>query len=143
MSTPTTRTPRPKVDDYLRALGYLNIMVWAVIFYSFPPVAFISEVAQYTRALWLGVAFIGGLTAFIGALTRIDLKVELPGILIATVGPVLYSFSQLYLSLNPLEGVDPTQRYGLAAYAFLGVTLLLPRLVFLLRTKNRLKGLNQ
>lgn len=137
------RPARERSDALLRALGYLNLMVWAVLFFVFPPNTFISHLAELSRLLWLAIAFTGATMAFVGALTRIDIKLEFPGILLALVGPSFYTISQLYLSVAPLSGVDPTQRFALSAYALLPVTLLLPRAVSLLREKNRLKDAAQ
>ena len=142
--TNLARSPKPMVEDYLRAVGYLNVMAWAVLFFFFPPAAFLSELAVISRLLWLLVAFVGGGMAFIGAIKRIDIKLEFPGILLAVVGPVFYTLSQFYLVVYPpATDVIPGQRIALVAYALLGVTLLLPRAVSLLVEKNRLKGLNQ
>lgn len=143
MSTNPTRTPRPTVEDYLRSLGYLNIMAWSALFYVFPPVAFITETAEFSRLLWLSMAFVGGAMALVGALKRIDLKLEFPGLILAMVGPAFYALSQFYLAIFPaVTDTIPGQRTALVAYAFLGVTLLLPRVVSLLREKNRLRGQN-
>jgi TRAP-type C4-dicarboxylate transport system permease small subunit len=143
MSNPQARSPRPKFEDYLRALGYFNIMLWAALFWFFPPVAFSSEIEGLSRFIWLGATFAGGAMAFAGALKRIDLKLELPGILVALLGPVFYTLSQVYLFLNPLPNSDPNARVALIAYAALGVTLLLPRLHSILSAKRRIKELNQ
>ncbi len=139
----STAKPRPLIEDLLRALGYANLMAWAVIFTFFPPSAFLSEVAYVSRTLWLGVAFVGAAMALAGAVLRIDIKLEFPGLLLALIGPFFYFVSQFYLAAVPLPDVDPTQRFALVAYALLPVTLLLPRTVSLLSEKNRLKGLSK
>lgn len=138
------KSPRPLVEDYLRALGYLNLMVWSVLFFFFPPTAFLSQIAEVSRLLWLSVAFAGGTMAFFGAIFRIDIKLEFPGLLLAIVGPFFYALSQFYLSIfPPVTDLVPGQRVALVGFAFLGVTLLLPRAVSLLIEKNRLKDLNK
>jgi hypothetical protein len=130
------------MEDYLRALGYLNISVWAAVFFFFPPSVFVSDLAYVSRLLWLSVTCIGGLMALTGALIRIDLKLEFPGILLAMVGPIFYTLSQLYLSFFPsLADGGSGQRIALVVYALLGVTLMLPRALSLLVEKNRLKDL--
>lgn len=136
------KRPRPQVEDYLRALGYLNLMVWTVVFYLFPPSAFLSQLAELSRLLWLSVAFVGAGMALVGAVMRIDLKLEFPGILLAMIGPLFYALSQFYLSIFPVD-VPGDQRVALAVYALLGITMQLPRLIGLLTEKNRLKGLNK
>lgn len=141
--TTTNKKPRPLAEDILRSVGYFNLMAWAVLFTMFPPSAFLSEIAYVSRTIWLTVAFVGAGMAFAGALTRIDIKLEYPGLLLCMVGPFFYFVSQFYLSAVPPEGVDPTQRYALVAYALLPATLLLPRTVSLLVEKNRLKGLTK
>lgn len=141
--TVKARTPRPMIEDYLRALGYANLATWSVLFFTFPPTAFLSELAELSRFIWLSVTFLGSAMAFAGALLRIDIKLEFPGLLLAFIGPVFYTVSQFYLAVQPLEGADPTQRIALVSYALLPVTLLLPRAVPLLIEKNRLKGLSK
>jgi hypothetical protein len=139
-----TKPPRPLVEDYLRSFGYLNLMAWSVLFFLFPPSAFLSGIAEISRLLWLSVAFVGAGMAFVGAIARIDIKLEFPGILLAIVGPAFYALSQLYLTVFPPESdALPGQRIALVAYAFLGVTLLLPRAISLLVEKNRLKDLGK
>ena len=138
------KRPRPAVEDYLRALGYLNLMAWTVVFYFFPPSAFLSELAELSRLLWLSVAFVGGAMGLAGALLRIDLKLEFPGILLGMIGPLFYALSQTYLTIYPLDPTVPgSQRLALAVYACLPITLQLPRLIGLLLEKNRLKGLKK
>lgn len=137
------RELRPTVEDYLRALGYINLGTWAVLFFVFPPSAFLSELAEVSRLIWLGVAFLGAAMATLGAFMRIDIKLEFPGILLGVIGPVFYTVSQFFFVVQPPIGVDPSQRIALTAYALLPVTLLLPRAVTLLIEKNRLKGLSQ
>lgn len=138
------RVPRPLLEDYLRALGYLNMMVWSVLFFCFPPTAFLSELAGVSRFLWLFIAFVGAGMALVGALARIDIKLEFPGLLLAMIGPSFYALSQFYLlSFPTATDIVSAQRVSLVAYALLGVTLLLPRAVSLLVEKNRLKELGK
>ena len=132
--------PRPTVEDYLRALGYLNLMVWAVLFYAFTPASIGNELDDISRLLWLSVSFAGAAMAFLGAILRIDIKLEYPGILFALIGPVFYAISRIYLTVFPDSTPMPGEGIALISYAMLPITLLLPRLVSLLNEKNRLKG---
>lgn len=131
---------RSRTQDWLRAIGYLNLAAWSALFFIFPPNAFLSEVAEVSRLFWLSVAFIGAVMAIAGAVTGVDIKLEFPGLLLAFVGPFFYCISQLYMVLAPPVGLEPTQRIALVAYALLPVTLLLPRAFSLMGEKNRLKG---
>lgn len=137
------RPPRPQLEDYLRSVGYANFAVWAVLFFVVPPSAFVSELDLIFRLIWVSATFVGAVAALIGSLTRIDIKLEFPGLLLALIGPTFYTLSQFYLVVQPPPGADPSQRIALTAYALFGVTLLLPRAVSLLVEKNRLKGLSK
>lgn len=142
--TDLSKRPKPQIEDYVRAAGYLVLMVWAVLFYVFPTMAFHSDVTVISRTIWLAATFIGGGMALAGALVRIDLKLEFPGILFALIGPVFYTLSQLYLSIYPaVTDTVPGQRIAITAFSFLVVVLLLPRAISLLVEKNRLKEQNK
>lgn len=134
---------RPTVEDLARALGYLGIMAWAVLFAVFPPNAFVTALEVVPRILWMSVTFIGALAAFLGALLRIDIKMELPGLMVTHVGPLFYFASQLFYVMFPMSSAsDPAQRYALVVYALLPGLLLLPRTVSLFREARRLKKIN-
>jgi hypothetical protein len=135
---------RPGVEDYLRAIAYLALSAWSVLFYIFPPQAFVSELDGRTRMIWLGFSLVGSLMAFAGAVSHIDLKLELPGILLSFVGPIFYGFSQFYLVMYPTaESGPPTARIALVVFASVPVFLQLPRVVSLFIESRRLKRINQ
>ena len=134
---------RPDVEDYLRALGYFTIFLWALLFLNFPPTAFVSELDSWTRAFWLGITMLGSAAAFMGAITRIDIKLEFPGILITQIGPLFYFASQLYYVLFPTDVTGTNGRNALIVYAILPGVLLLPRTWHLYTESRRLKRLSQ
>lgn len=128
-------------EDTLRAAGYFVIMVWAVLFAIYPPTAFTGALEDFTRLFWMAVTFLGAATAFAGAVTGIDIKIELPGLLVTQLGPLFYFISQLYYVSFP-EGVDQTGRIALVAYAILPGVLLLPRTHRLYKVSRSLKRIN-
>ena len=140
----TFKAPRPKplVEDYLRALGYLNLMVWTVLFYAFTPSSIQNELDDISRTVWLSVSFVGAAMAFAGSMLRIDIKLEYPGILFALVGPVFYVVSRVYFVFVPPEGANVSDGIAIVSYAMLPITLLLPRAISLVNEKNRLKGID-
>ena len=141
MTTQVTRALRPRREDYLRALGYFNFLVWSIVFFFVPPDIFLNELTAGSLALWMLITAIGSVLAMCGVLTRVDLKLELPGVLLMLVGPIFYTLSQVYLTVFPVAAeVGSTNRVALIIYALLGVTLLLPHTFALVAAKNRLKN---
>lgn len=137
------RVSRPDMEDVLRAAGYATIIVWAVLFLNFPPTAFVTELDGWTRAFWLGITIVGAVAATAGALARIDIKLEFPGILIVQIGPLFYFASQIYYVAFPsLISGEPSTRVALIAYAILPGLLLLPRTWHLYVESRRLKRLS-
>lgn len=132
---------RPTVEDILRAVAYLGVAVWCVLFLVYPPVAYVSLVDFITRLCWVGACGIGALTAFVGSLIRMDLKVELPGIAFMLIGPLFYGAAQIWLIVNPFPDTDPTARNALAMYAFLPLLFTLPRMYALYRETQRSSAL--
>lgn len=131
--------PRPTGEDYLRALGYAAIMVWAVAFMIFPPTAFVNGLDFATRAFWMAATFTGSTLALLGAILRIDIKLELPGLAFTLVGPLLYFASQLFYLTHPPAGETFNTRAALVIYAILPGILLLPRTYALYAEGRRLK----
>ena len=133
---------RPTVEDLLRALAYTALMAWTVLFLVFPPVAYVSEIDFATRATWMGITFLGALAAALGAIFRFDLKVELPGLIFALIGPLFYFAAQAYLVGHPLPHTDPNARVHLVVYALLPILLSLPRIYALYKESRRLRRIN-
>lgn len=125
-------------EDYVRALGYLTVMGWAVLFISFPPVSYLNTLDVLTRLLWMTITFAGASASFLGAMLRIDIKLEFPGLLFTLVGPLLYFASALYVTFIPVHG---TGRVSAAfdIYTILPGILLLPRTVSLWLEAKRMK----
>lgn len=133
---------RPTLEDILRSLGYLTIMVWAVLFMFFPSPVFMFALDATVRQAWMAATIFGALVALTGSLTRIDLKMEFPGLLICMGGPVFYSVSQFYFIIFPASTDIPIDRNALAVYALLPAILLLPRTVGLFIEARRMKRIN-
>lgn len=120
---------RPTVEDYLRALAYLGFISWGVLFLIWPPVAYADTVDLTTRLAWVGTCILGASAAFLGAVLRIDLKLELPGLSFMLIGPLFYGAAQAWYIMNPpVTSTDPTARNALLVYAFLPLLLTLPRM---------------
>jgi hypothetical protein len=130
---------RPTLVDLVRATGYMIIIAWAILFLFYPPEAFVSSIDIVIRVFWMGVTIVGAGLAALGALTRIDLKLEFPGLLFALIGPLFYFASQAFYVTFPDPGVDQTGRVALIAYAILPGVLLLPRALELYKTGKGLQ----
>lgn len=134
-----TQRPRPTGEDLLRALGYGALALWSIVFLIYPPVAFQTALAGFTLTFWHGIALAGSVAALLGSLTRIDLKLEYPGIIILLIGPVFYTLSQVYYIAFNIEP-GSTSRYALAVYAIVPAILLTPRLFGLYSETRRAKA---
>jgi hypothetical protein len=128
-------------EDYLRALGYAAFGAWSVIYLIFPPPPLTSVLEHTTRYVWMAFTIAGALGALFGALLRIDIKMELPSILLIMLGPIFYGITQLYFVFHPalLAPLGPQGRYAISIFAFLPAILLLPRLYTLWAESRRLK----
>lgn len=134
------RPPRPRPADVARFFAYLALSAWSAAFILFPPVAFVSAIDYWTRVLWLSVTGLSAATAAIGAILRIDLRVELPALHVLLVGPGLYFLSQVYLVLDPPAAVNPTQRIALAFFVLYGTLAPIPRLIELREVRAQTKA---
>jgi hypothetical protein len=137
---------RPHFPDVLRAIGYGHIALWAVLYLFHPSAAVAASTADYSRIIWVGIAGLGAFVAFLGALSGLDVKVELPGILFAAVGPLFYSVINLYFFLFPqllAPTEDPYTRLALSAFYVSLTLLLLPRAVDLYSEGLRTRNLNK
>lgn len=130
----------PQVEDLMRALGYLFFLGWAVGFIILPPgTSVVNVLDSLTRVIWLSPVLFGSLAALIGALTRIDLKLEYPGIVFTLIGPIFYALVQVYFLIAP---GDPNPSLSSLLYTAIPGILLLPRAYGLHREAKRLKKLN-
>lgn len=128
---------RPTVEDYLRATAYLGVLAWTILFAVYPPVTYVDGLDILTRLSWIGACGLGALAAFFGAIFRIDLKLELPGIAFMLVGPLFYTVAQIWLTINPPADAPPNARVALIVYAFLPVLFVLPRMYSLYAESQR------
>lgn len=133
----------PKAGDILRATAYSVLMVWAVLFLVFPPLAYVSTVEVVTRLTWMGITFTGALLATVGSLTRYDLKMELPGLVIAIIGPIFYFAAQVYYVVLPVPGIDVVPRIAFTAYTILPAFLMLPRIHELSSEAEKMKKVHR
>lgn len=128
---PSQRVPR-SWGEFWQAMAYGAIGSWAVVFWFYPPTAFVNALDAHTRIFWLLFVLLGAITAIIGLLTRMDLKVELPGIIFTMFGPLAYSMSQAYYVLFPVpipgSTVRLSDRYALIIYAMIPIYFLMVRL---------------
>lgn len=118
---------RLQLGDVLRAAAYTALGNWALMYAIFPPPSFVA-LATYTRVIWLGITVFGAVLATIGSLTRLDYKVELPGLMFMSVGPLFYTLINLWFFFLPTElsGASMT-RFGTAFMTLSLFLLLLPR----------------
>jgi hypothetical protein len=139
----TTEKFRPTPEDLLRSAGYLTILVWSILYTMFPPLAVTNSLDTFTRYIWMGATCMGASIALLGSVLRIDLKMELPGVLIALIGPILYSASQMYFVAFPLAGDHAGSRIAFIVYSMLPAILLLPRSHELYAESKRLHRINK
>jgi len=130
-------TSPPMLEDRLRAVGYVAATLWAAYFLIRPPVVYLDGLALGLLIIWMGTIIIGGLLALAGSVLAIDIKLEMPGLLLQAVGTLVYFGTQLFLflvSLEPQPGVAPAApgRDSLALFVLWHLTLLLPRTVSLI-----------
>jgi hypothetical protein len=137
---------RPTYEDLLRGVGYLSLVIWPIALMVFPPTNFFSAFgpALTPRIIWLGLTAAAAAVAAFGAFRRYDIKVELPGLLLIHLGPLLYSFSNWwYVAFPDALNPDPTQRVALAIFALIPSLLLLPRTATLLMEARKLHKFSQ
>lgn len=127
------------MEDVLRAVAYFVVLLWAVVFLVYPPEAYVSTLDVATRIFWMSVCGLGAAVAVLGAIFRLDLKVELPGLIFMGIGPLFYFAAQMFYNLNPLPDTLPTARYALTFYALLPLMLTLPRMYGLYAESRRVK----
>ena len=128
---------RPTPEDFLRALAYGVVVVWTILFAVYPPVSYVDSLDVITRMIWIGACTVGALAAFFGAIFRIDLKLELPGIAVMLIGPLFYTAAQVWFVMNPPLGSTPDARIALVAYASLPIFFCLPRMYSLYAESRR------
>lgn len=138
------RLLRPTGEDILRAVGYAAVFSWGLLFLIFPPLAYISELDFLTRLFWVGTCMLGAFTAFLGAIFRIDLKMELPGVAVMLFGPLVYTSATIWFILNPPPStIDPTARFSFVVYAALPIFMTLPRMYSLYNETQRSKSIRR
>lgn len=134
--------PRPTFEDGLRATAYLAFAVWAVLFLVFPPMAYTDTLDTATRIFWMSACGVGAIWALLGSLFSWDLKGELPGLIIMSIGPLFYFAAQIYYLVHPMPGTDPHARIAISVYALLPLLLILPRMYALYSESRRMKRVN-
>lgn len=134
---------RPSAEDYLRSLAYTGLAAWALVYMLFPPTSTLLTLDTTLRYIWMSVTILGSLVAITGSLRRIDLKMELPGLAFALLGPAFYCLTQVIFVLFPTTVSGPPEtRYALLVFTLLPVLFALPRIVSLLIEARRLKKIN-
>ncbi len=147
---PLIRVRQPRTwGEFFQACAYGAVGSWAVVFWLYPPTAFVAALDASTRVFWCLAVLTGALTGVIGLITRLDLKVELPGVLFMLLGPLAYATSQVYYVVYPPvvpanAAIPRTQdRYALIIYASIPIFFLLVRLVQLLNQARTAKRARQ
>lgn len=133
---------RPSPEDFLRMLGYFALGAWAVLFAVFPATVFCRTLDLAVLYVWMSFTLLGALIASLGSLTRIDLKMEFPGLLVVVSGPIFYSICQIYFAVFPDSAGDDIDRTALIVYASIPAILLLPRIYSLRSESKRLQRIN-
>lgn len=135
--------PRPSAEDYLRSLAYFALALWGLVYMLFPPISSLLALDTTLRYIWMSVTILGAVLAIVGSLRRIDLKMELPGLAFALLGPVFYCLTQVTFVIFPTPASGPPEsRYALLVYTLTPVLFALPRVVSLLIEARRLKKIN-
>lgn len=129
---------RHKVGAIIRRVAWLNfklaLATWSVVFILVPPTATQNALGSIA---WLIVCFLGAVISAVGLtmgfwakLRNISILVELAGICMMVVGPVVYFITQIVIMVGPpMNGVDPfQQRFALTIYAYAMIAAVLARL---------------
>lgn len=126
-----------RVEDFLRSVGYLGLALWTALYALHPSEIVDVEVQPWVQWLWLGISFFGAILAAVGCMTKIDIKLEFPGLLFMMVGPLLYFIVNTYrvFTIAAQEQEQPSGLIALVVYALVPVLLLLPR-IFRLYTET-------
>lgn len=128
-----TRIGKPHLyrEDVLRAIGYFSILIWAIVFTLYTPADIAQQIPDYGKLVWLASTLLGAATACVGALTRIDLKMELPGIIFILPGPIWYCSLEVWFTVFPIAQTPPGGHIALSVFSLIPAILLLPRLAAL------------
>lgn len=137
------RPDRLPSEDRARVFAYAGLALWGVVYAIFPPISSQLALDFTLRMIWMSVTVIGAVVAMIGLLKHIDIKMEMPGLTFALLGPLFYTVTQLSFVIAPTSSSgDPASRYALLVYALLPVLFALPRIIGLLSAARRLKRIN-
>jgi hypothetical protein len=120
--------------DWARAAGYVCGIVWAATFLAFTPPAYTEGLEIIIIVGWMAITVAGSLLALAGVILGIDIKLELPGIVVMAIGPTLYFLTQGFLAVNGEPG-----REALTVFAFWHLILLSPRAVELISDARKAK----
>ena len=123
-------------------LGYFALGAWAILFAVFPATVFSRTLDLAVLYAWMSFTLLGALISALGSLTRIDLKMEFPGLLVVVSGPIFYSICQIYFTVFPSAAGDNINRTALIVYAAIPAILLLPRIYSLRSESKRLRRIN-
>lgn len=121
------RKPQFTPVHLLRALGYAAVGVWAVLFMLKPSSLYLDLLGAPTLYFWLSVVVLGATGATLGVVTRIDLKLEFPGLLVTQLAPIFFLVCQIYFLAHPELDTTLLQRQSSVVYAAIPGILLLPR----------------
>lgn len=122
-NVPILRSP---IEDRARALSYGVGVLWSIAFLAFTPSFYTELIDRWLLTGWGVVALVGCLMCLIGAITRIDFKLELPGIYLIQVSSLLY-FTAQFGFFAPGSMFDPVDRIAAALYIVWHSSLFWPR----------------
>lgn len=113
---------KPTIEDKAHGISYALGAAWAVVFFLRTPAAFDVGLDRFILGGWMAVTLVGAVMAIAGVILRIDLKLELPGVIIMAIGPALYALQQGFLVFSGEPGRD-----ALTIFALWLVASLAPR----------------
>uniref|UniRef100_A0AAU6R666 Membrane protein n=1 Tax=Micrococcus phage Kurnik TaxID=3092208 RepID=A0AAU6R666_9CAUD len=130
---------RRRVTSIVRRVGWLNfklsLAAWALVLMFIPPAPVVGAVGYTIHLIWTGMALVGALTSAVGITIsfwpqhamKVGVPIELTGLALMIVGPLIYFTTQLNLAFSDLP--DSFQsRIALVFYAWAMVCAVIARL---------------
>lgn len=111
-------------EDWARLASYIIALIWGISFLTVPPSSYHDLLSSTILIGWMSCTVIGAVMAIIGVVTGIDIKLELPGIYLILVGPLLYYMAQIYFAIGHFQ-----DRFALSMFVLWHLSLMLPRIV--------------
>jgi hypothetical protein len=116
-----------------RRIGWIvfkaSLMAWALVMFLVPPIILNDQLDTLLLGLWTGLTFLGAGTSIVGLVmggTR-GAVVEMTGLPVMAVGPLVYFFAQFSLMTSQEDGVQ--NRLALLFFAFAMLAAVAARIV--------------